>query len=469
MPRSGSPYPPAFRRRMVEPVRALGLLRRRISRPPSNPERCAPVRIPSVPALLALCLAAAPVQVSAFLSADAVRQYGAAGTLPPRPTASAQDAEEQSTRRMIAYLPRCGRGSHQALVRIGNPGSKTERATLTVYDDHGVQRAVVVVTVPPRASREASSCDLERGNPEQGITSTWSGTTNAPTLWARVDHPAVLGVTTYLRSGGFLTPMGRSAATKAAGGTGAARRHTATVPVFNAASDASGAPRSILRIVNHTDRARPVLLRAWDDAGDEGQEPIHCLVGAHRALTLYAKRLENGPKYAACRNERWGDGEGRWRVEVSDRRTRTDTLIAMSLLVSPETAQVANLSAAVPSTIASAPPVDYAPANSNVFFDRVRNRDVRVVGTDEIDDIFRFTTRQTGSTGGRYVVSGSVTGAGRWWYAKERTRHHATLTVRGDDGDSCRARLVFTGLTRGSYTSLCTGQDAGTYRGTFSF
>ena len=131
----------------------------------------------------------------------------------------------------------------------------------------------------------------------------------------------------YIRSAdGFLTSVQDTVPADAAG------RHV--VPLFNPASNTR--QRSLLRVVNMGGEDAEISVTGVDDAGVRAG-PVRLVLAARAAVVLDAEALENGT--GAGISGRLGDGEGRWRLEVS-----SDGSIAVASLVDGPTGHLTNLS-----------------------------------------------------------------------------------------------------------------------------
>jgi len=101
--------------------------------------------------------------------------------------------------------------------------------------------------------------------------------------------------------------------------------------------DAGSNQVSLLRLINSADTSTVATVRAIDDAGRSGGT-VRIPLPARTTRTLSAQELESG---AAGVNGAFGDGKGKWRIDVESDRPIT----VMSLLSSP-TGHLTNLSAA---------------------------------------------------------------------------------------------------------------------------
>ena len=252
------------------------------------------------------------------------------------------------------------------------------------------------------------------------------------------------------------------------------------LPFFNPGSNKT--IRSELRLVNPADQPRTVRIGAWDSNGDFGEGVVQCTLSAHAVVRLMAAALEAGPEHPACTGDRWGDGAGKWFVQVEDTEVRDEPLIAMSLLYSAATGLVTNVSTPALTAIGEAQaPVDLAPEDWRSFYSRVRGKKfiVRDSNGSETAD-YRFTSASFFSlyTPGsvptlKFTVrfSSGETVRGSWKYTKGQI-HQAVLKL-GYYGPAVNyasdnqlaechpVNLLFTTRNAGRLSATCTGAVAG--------
>ena len=419
----------------------------------------------------ALCLAT----TLAFATASAEMPHQRA---PVIPAASAQAADQLPTL-LIPYIPRAGQ-ANEGFFSLDNYGDAEAGVTLWLYDEHGTEVAIVLVSLPAGTTRWLNSRDLTDGNPNKGVSVVDVGSGRdedpepgrSPSLWARVKASTnrVL-VLAYLRStSGFVTAMSRTAATW----TLEDGRWAAQLPFFNPGSN--GTIRSELRLVNPTDQPRTVGIGAWDSNGDFGQSVVQCTLGPYGVVRLTAEALEAGPGHAACTGGGWGDGAGKWFVQVEDTEVRDESLIAMALLHSTATGLVTNVSAPALTVIERAettpppPETDLAPEDPAAFFARVQGKKF-VVGSPSGPETaeYRFTFRDSflghGRFAARFSVEGSTESGGTWTYTKGPS-HQASLELSFWLRSSCVTELLFTTRNAGRFSAICRG-DIASGDGTF--
>ena len=90
--------------------------------------------------------------------------------------------------------------------------------------------------------------------------------------------------------------------------------------------------QSVLRIVNVGPRETQVRIFAWDATGAPAPAgPVDLMLTTDAAVMLSAQQLEAGD--ASAFSGRFGDGTGKWRLEVAMRDFHQDTeLLVMSLV-----------------------------------------------------------------------------------------------------------------------------------------
>ena len=384
-----------------------------------------------------------------------------------RMSASVQAAASEPYALLIPYIPRPGQ-ANQGFFSFENYGTTKASASVSLYDEHGTAVATADVSLPPGVTRWVNAVDLIRGNASKGISVTPQGTARSPSLWARVQPGERVQVFAYVRSrAGFVTAMSRTAANvKTRDG-----RRAALLPFFNPGSNTS--VRSELRLVNPTDQNRTVLIGAWDSSGEKGEGVIQCELPAYAVVRLTSAELETGPSHSACTRERWGDGAGKWFVQVEDKELHDEPLVAVSILHSTATGLLTNVSAPALTVIGEAgvPPADLAPADDAAFFARVNGKKVLVsIDGGGASADYRFSGEYLGcnlcSGHGRFTVRFSTgdTEDGHWRYTKG-AMHQGVLALEygplGFTGTCNPVTLLFTSPNAGRLSSVCTGDITG--------
>ena len=261
----------------------------------------------------------------------------------------------------------------QSFVRIINH-SPSDGGTVRIYaiDDAGRRVGPVFLEIGPGKTRHVNSQDLERGNPEKGLS---AGVGPGVGNW-RLEIKTTLDMEplAYIRtSDGFLTSMHEVA-------SGEETSMRKTVPIFNPGSNEN--QRSLLRLVNPQNRPATVFIRAQDDRGNFApQGDVTLTVPARGAQTWSARQLEDGD---AGFSGRFGDGQGKWRLFVS----AMTPIQVMSLLQNPA-GHLTNLSGAPPVTSLgnSAPVAHDVPVSHDMT---IPYANVQLIGTDRDNDTLQY-------------------------------------------------------------------------------
>ena len=228
----------------------------------------------------------------------------------------------------VTWLPSARRSAHegvQGVVRIVNRSGDAGEVRIEGFDDAGVASAVVTVALGAREAVELTSEELEGGSAQKGL----SGGIGAGEgdWWLRLTTSLDIEVGAYVQAHDGALSSVHDVVARAGG----AHR----VGTFNPASEMSQASR--LRIVNPGAQSTQVRIEGIDDAGRGSDGAVSFTLGGGAVRTLGAVELESGEGVSGG----LGDGEGRWRLEVS-----ADAPIeVMSPLVGPG-GHVANLSTA---------------------------------------------------------------------------------------------------------------------------
>ena len=217
--------------------------------------------------------------------------------------------------------------ARQGFVRIVNNSDVAGEVRIEAFDDAGVRRGPVTLSLAARQTRHFNSEDLQEGDAgdagdaEKGL----SGGVGAPTegAWRLALATALdVQVLSYMRTGdGFLTSLHDLAPQ---------RSGTHRIATFNPARNALQV--STLRLVNPGPQSAAVTILGIDDEGDEGDSAVNVTIAPGAAAMLTAQELEAGGL---------GTGQGKWRLEITAHRP----VWAMSLLDSP-TGHRTNLSTA---------------------------------------------------------------------------------------------------------------------------
>ena len=222
----------------------------------------------------------------------------------------------------VPFFPAAG-GQVQGFARIVNRSAVDGVVTIRAIDDAGVQKGPVTLSLAAEQVRHFNSVDLEEGNTDKGLS---AGVGAGEGAWRLVLETELdIEPLAYIRAdGGFVTSM-HDLVPLAEG------RHEG--PTFNPASNVH--QESLLRVINTGQTEAAVTIAGVDDAGAAGETEARFALPAGAAATWNAAQLETG----AGLEGRLGDGEGKWRLEVS----ADQPLQVMSLLRSPA-GNIANLS-----------------------------------------------------------------------------------------------------------------------------
>lgn len=223
------------------------------------------------------------------------------------------------------FLP-AGNPERHGFVRVSNHTGAQGTVTIQAIDERGRALGPVELALAPWQTTHFNSTDLERGNPDKGLTGRVGDGVGNWTLVLTTELEVVQAIAYVRTADGFVTSM--DAVVRDADG-----RHT--VPIFNPGSNRD--QRSSLRLVNLGEADAAVTITAIDDTGRPAPAGnVRLTLGEDQSRTLTAQALESG---AGDLTGRLGDGTGKWRLTV-----RADQPLAvMSLLLSP-TGNLANLS-----------------------------------------------------------------------------------------------------------------------------
>ena len=258
----------------------------------------------------------------------------------------------------------------QGFVRIINRSDRAGTVSIHAIDDTGRRFGPVSLSLTAGEAAQFNSQDLERGNPEKGLSGGVGDGTGDWRLELRTTLD--IGPLAYIRTpDGFLTSMHEVASEVAP------TRYR--VPIFNPGGNRSQA--SWLRLINPGDGVAEVTIEAQDDQGHAppGGE-VRLSLPARAARTLSAQQLEEG---SADTTGRFGDGEGKWQPLVS-----SDAPIQVMSLMRTRSGHLANLSRGAWSGARSIPLVMSASNATRQGFVRIINHSHRAgtVSIHAIDD-----------------------------------------------------------------------------------
>ena len=215
--------------------------------------------------------------------------------------------------------------SRQGFARIINRSAEAGTVRIHAIDDSGRQAGPVILDIAARATAHFSSRDLERGNPDKGL----SGSVGSGQGHWRLKLETNLDIEplAYIRTpDGLLTSIH-----DVAHGESMQWR----IPIFNPGR--SQYQQSALRLINTSGIDTKVTIAGLDDAGNDapgGKVQVH--LPADAAHLYSARDLEEGhPRLEGS----LGEGSGKWQLLVSADRP----IQAMSLMTTP-TGHITNLS-----------------------------------------------------------------------------------------------------------------------------
>ena len=307
----------------------------------------------------------------------------------------------------------------QGFVRVINHSDEAGEVTIDAHDDTDRDFGSSTLELGARQTVHFNSDDLEMGNPHKRLTGG-SGAGDGDwrlTLTSELDIEVLAYVRT--KTDGFLTAMHDTVPREG-------RQHR--VATFNPAANVN--QMSGLRLVNAGNDAAEVTVTGTDDYGMRSSGTVQVSVPAGTSRTLTSEELEaRGDAF----DGELGDGVGKWQLLVASEQPIT----VMSILSTP-TGHLTNLS--------TVPALDFAPADSTVFRDRVFG--VRIVGVD--------TAAHTDFlAGGRFrETRGSEAFEGAYTYTRTE-RSGATVVFDYDNGNSCTYEFAFQSRTAGHASYRC--------------
>ena len=220
----------------------------------------------------------------------------------------------------------------QGFVRLINRSGQPGEVGVEAWDDEGMHRGPVTISIGANETLHFNSTDLEEGNPQKGWLSGGIGAPGTGDWRLRLSSTLELDILAYIRTGdGFLTSMHDVVPSTEAG-------HR--VVTFNPGSNEQ--QESSLRLINPGDAAAAVTIEGTDDKGVSPGTAVELSLAGGASRTLSARELESGEGLSGG----LGDGSGKWRLVVTADRP----IQAMSLLSTP-TGHLTNLSTAGRGTV----------------------------------------------------------------------------------------------------------------------
>ena len=214
-----------------------------------------------------------------------------------------------------------------SFARIINHSDVDGTVSIAAIDDEGVRSEAVTLKLPAKAAVHFNSGDLEKGNPEKGLTGQAGDGSGAWRLQLATELE--IEPLAYVRTqDGFLTSLHEVAPAGP------------YVPILNPGSNFR--QRSLLRVINPTESDLTLTMTATDDSGklsladDFSSGFVRFEVKAGAARTFTAQELEaGGDGFEGA----LGDGTGKWQLVFFG----DPPVFVMSLLESP-TKNLTNLS-----------------------------------------------------------------------------------------------------------------------------
>ena len=189
-------------------------------------------------------------------------------------------------------------------LRLVNPSETDARVEIYGLDDAGERSGDVHLTVPAGGARTVGAQELESGG--GGLSGRLGDGRGKWRLFVSADRP--IRLMNLLRN-----PTGAVANLS----TSTAYRRSVdslhTLPLVTSASNR--VLQSVVRIINHSDRAGTVRIHAIDDAGRRFG-PISFHLEAEASANFTSTDLESG-NLAKGLSGGVGDGDGDWRLELS--------------------------------------------------------------------------------------------------------------------------------------------------------
>lgn len=224
-----------------------------------------------------------------------------------------------STDGYLWFLPPASNAAQQGFIRLVNEGPGTAQVTINGLDAQGHRSpGTASLSLPPGASRQLNSQDLEFGNAGKGLVGSLGDGSGDWSLIVRSSQP--LEALAYIRTpDGFLTSMHDRVA-----GDG----QVWNVPMFNPAENPDQVSR--LRLVNTETRTVALQVTGTDDSAQSGDSVVTLSLPALASIELTSSDLELGNLGKGLAGS-LGNGSGKWRLRVqADGR-----ITAQSLLYDP--------------------------------------------------------------------------------------------------------------------------------------
>ena len=226
----------------------------------------------------------------------------------------------------VGWLPSAGRWESEGVkgvLRLVNRAGASGEVRIEAWDDAGVMYGPLVLSLGGYEAVELDSGELEGGAPGKGL----SGATGEGEGDWRLEVTSALdvGVVVYGRTREGVVSALHDRVERSGMGHG--------VELFNAGRSVHQA--SALRVVNSGAEDAAVRIEGMDDGGAWSSGVVEFGLGGGMSRTLTAQQLETGEGLSGG----LGEGEGRWRLEVS-----ADRSIEVLHLVTSAAGVVSNVS-----------------------------------------------------------------------------------------------------------------------------
>lgn len=377
---------------------------------------------------------------------------------------------------IVPLFPSPAYAGGQGFVRLLNISDpiRTVNVTAEVYDDGGNKLGTHRIRLNGGSggdlAKHFNTDHVARGVPQGSSDHNW----------LRMESDAPMLATPHIRSpDGFLAPMGDILVGWEPDGAQDGRLRHSTL-TFNPGSNSS--QKSMLRILNaHATETMRASVYAWDDH-DARSNAVHSVsIPPRQARWLTAADLE----------QTWGDGSGKWLVQVD---TFDGLPFILNLLQSTRTGHLVNLHTATLSALVVAaissnggdgggtqpPSTGHAPATTDEFLQLVgRGRVCVAEQPRDADNCFAFDTEVFRFFDSRFEQEISFSGGlgelgterGGFQYQRNGA-NGATIRLTYDNPrpevdvpERCTASLSFTGERRGRVDADCIAGHVDGYAG----
>ena len=209
----------------------------------------------------------------------------------------AESRTAEGYRYEVVFFNPASNVNQASALRLVNRSDTEASVTVTGTDDAGrAGEAAVTLTLPAGAARRLNAPALESGEGE-GLDGALGDGAGKWRLGVDSDRP--LGVMSLMRSlDGHLTNLSTA--------PGGVER------LWLLPSAANAVRYGFVRIVDESDEAGEVRIRAFDDTGEE-YDPVTLALGAGAAVQLGSRDIESGNAHKGLTGAT-GPGQGRWRL-----------------------------------------------------------------------------------------------------------------------------------------------------------